>query len=314
MLKVAVLPSSENCLPVSTLISSLPYDLASSLHVQSSADSSTIALLWLPTLALGNTSSALRAVLSTAPNIRFVQLPMTGVDDFLPLMRELRTSGREVVWCCAKGCYGGVVAEHALALCLGLLRGLHRSPPAAGREVESMIGRRVVIIGAGSIGVRVRTLLHPFECQASTTTSSTTKEQLLQALALAEVVFITCPLTPTTRGLFDETLFAAMPASCVLVNVARGEIVDTRAMISALQEGRLKGAALDIVSYPSVGREEQEREVQELVQRGKLLLTPHSAIPTQMIPALLGERIRHNLEVMVNGGTFAGQVDVETGY
>lgn len=314
MLNVAVLPASESCLSRSALLSSLPPSLASSLHIQPSADSSTVALLWLPTLAAGNTSSALRSILAVAPSFRLVQLPMTGVDDFLPLMRDLKASGREVIWCCAKGCYGSIVAEHALSLCLALLRGLHRSSPASGGEVDSMTGKRVVVLGAGSIGTRLCALLAPFACHVTTTTSSTPKTELLQALASADAVFITCPLTPATRGLFDKTLVSVLPANCVLVNVARGEIVDTQAMVRALQEGRLKGAALDVISYASTRREEQERQVHELVQSAKLLVTPHSAIPTKIIPALLGERIRRNLEVLLAGGTFEGQVDLEKGY
>ena len=106
MVHIAFLPSESSrcCLDISKLLSStLSPILDPSSHnvtVQTEVTPETTALIWLPNISQGGTSSELRSILfGTGSNIKFVQLPMTGVDHFVPLIRE--TSGR-VRWCCAK--------------------------------------------------------------------------------------------------------------------------------------------------------------------------------------------------------------------
>ncbi|KAJ9476207.1 2-Hacid_dh_C domain-containing protein [Pseudozyma hubeiensis] len=152
MIHVAISPSppEATCLSIPNLLSNIPLTLAPHLTITTTPTPLTTALLFLPTPAHPDPASSLLKILSSYPSIRFVQLPMTGVDQFTSLIRSL-ISEKEIVFCCAKSCYGQVVAEHALALSLSLLRGLHLTPPSAAGEVETLFDARVLIVGSGSI-------------------------------------------------------------------------------------------------------------------------------------------------------------------
>lgn len=312
MIQISVLPAppAPTCIPFHHLLSSLPSSLLSRFNISSHPNPRTMGIIWLTTLSLGNTAPHLRSILEQAPNVKFVQLPMTGVDEYLPLMRAMEERG--IVWCGAGGCYGGIVAEHALALVLALLRGLNRSVPFGRGEVDTLLGKRVVVVGAGSIGSSLCRLLDGLRCDVTTIASATSHEELVGALRTAQVVFLACPLTPHTQNLFDKLLLQTLPPGAILINVARGEIVHSPSLLSTLQNGHLKAAALDVITLDNP---DQEREVQELVQQGKLIVTDHSAIPETMVADLLGERIRRNLEVLVGESeAWEGRVDVQKGY
>lgn len=98
-----------------------------------------------------------------------------------------------------------------------------------------------------------------------------------------------------------------------MVNVARGEVVHTPALISAIRAGL--EAAVDVLDESQLDAEQKE-EMQKLVREGRLLVTPHSAVPMRIVPQVLGERIRPNL-VRIEQGTWddcIGTVDPDKGY
>ncbi|TKY86997.1 hypothetical protein EX895_003674 [Sporisorium graminicola] len=302
MVNLSILPAeaSATCLCVGSFLRSLPEPLRSRLHVQPSPTPSTDALMWLPNIAQGDTSGRLREILLAAPRIRFVQLPMTGVEHFMPLMREMQ--GRRIVWCSAKGCYSALVAEHALALCLGMLKGLH------GRSVEneSLFRKKVLIVGRGSIATQLSALLSPFDCALSYTDSSSSSAQLHSAASQAQVIFITCPLTPSTANLFNTTLLAALDPHALLINIARGHIINTTALLHSLAANPAQRAALDVVHYSSA---HEKQQLEMLERQGRVLITHHAAIPSKLIPEVLGERLCWNLRVLVD--VEEGKVDVQ---
>lgn len=309
MLNIAILPndSSSTCLCIRTFLTSLPATLLSSIHIQPTATTATDAIIWLPNIAQGDTSALLRAALDSAPRVRFVQLPMTGVDDFAALIRERG----DIVWCCAKGCYAALVAEHALALALTVMRGLH----PRGEQNDSLTGANVLVVGRGSIASELSALLAPFRCTITHTDSTSTRAELLAALSPARVVFLACPLTHKTERLFDATTLAAMHPSALLVNVARGQIVDTAALVAALDKNPQQRAALDVVYYACTTEWDG---LVRLRTEGRVVVTDHAAIPAQLIPEMLGERLRWNLQVLVDGeegkAEWKGRVDPDKGY
>jgi glyoxylate reductase len=169
-------------------------------------------------------------------------------------------------------------AEHTLALILALARRVAEGDRFLRRRKEwlwaptfmlgtGLAGKTLGLIGYGRIGREVARLAEPFGMDVVFTTRSE-GVPLRDLLRLADVVSIHCPLTDETERLIDAGALAAMKPTAFLVNAARGPIVDERALASALREGRLAGAALDVF--------EREPEVlTELLERENVVLTPH---------------------------------------
>ncbi|PWY98676.1 hypothetical protein BCV70DRAFT_142727, partial [Testicularia cyperi] len=260
--------------------------------------------------------------------IRLIQLPMTGVDDYLPLIRSTRS---ETVWCCAKGCYSDLVAEHVVALSLALCRGLSRRPPPTHENGDSLLAKHILTVGSGAIFRSLSHLLsafpgvimgEPVDSSLSLSRSdSSSTDQVAQRLAKADIVVICCALTAQTRNMVNAPFLAAMKPHARLVNVARADIVDTDELVRALTSGRLAGAALDVFHPP---KHASEQTWQELIEQGKLILTPHSAIPAGYIPERLVQRVLHNVRQVIGSSSdmsdsrtdprFEGVVDAEKGY
>lgn len=201
--------------------------------------------------------AGLQAALEAAPSVSWVQLPFAGVDAFADL---IGAHGDSVLFTSAKGAYAEPVAEHALALTLATLRVL----PARARatswatkpEGVSLYGRRVVVIGAGGIAVEYLRLLAPFDVDVTVVRRSTeplpgadrtvTTDQLDTVLPDADVVMIAAAMTSGTAKLFGPRQFAIMKPSARLVNIARGGLVDTDALVEALRTGAIAGAGVDV--------------------------------------------------------------------
>ncbi|MEO7349514.1 MAG: NAD(P)-dependent oxidoreductase, partial [Terrimesophilobacter sp.] len=184
-------------------------------------------------------------VLEGHPNLDWVQLPWAGVDAFADVMAK--HSGARPVWTSAKGAYAEPVAEHALAMILSLLREFPRRVIARswGPKVgASLYGANVVIVGAGGIAIELMRLLEPFRTTISIVRRSSssldgaahtvTFDQLHDVLPTADVVVLAAALTSATAGLMGVPELALMKSSAVLVNVARGGLVDTDALVDAL--------------------------------------------------------------------------------
>ena len=173
-------------------------------------------------------------------------------------------------------------AELAIAVTLALLRRVVegdrfiRSRSAWSFSLEFMLGegldgKTFGIVGPGRIGRETARLAEAFGAQAMFAGRNDPLEELL---ADADVVSLHCPLTPDTRHLIDERALAAMKSSAVLVNTARGPIVDERALVDALGKGVIAGAALDVFEF--------EPEVSdELLALDQVVLTPHMGSGTR---------------------------------
>ncbi|WP_371501197.1 2-hydroxyacid dehydrogenase [Kitasatospora sp. NBC_00374] len=200
-----------------------------------------------------HTSAAL-PLLARMARLRVVQSLSAGVESVLPFLPP------GVTLCNARGVHDASTAELAVALVLASLRGLPgfvRAQDAGswqGRPVHSLADRTVLVVGYGAIGAAVEDRLTAFECTVRRVarTARTGPRGPVHALAdlpgllpRADVVVLTVPLTEATRGLVDEGFLAAMKDGALLVNVARGAVVDTAALLVELDRGRL-AAALDV--------------------------------------------------------------------
>ncbi|PBC76265.1 phosphoglycerate dehydrogenase-like enzyme [Streptomyces sp. TLI_235] len=199
-------------------------------------------------------AAAALPLLPRMPRLRAVQSLSAGVDDLLPAVPA------GVALCNARGVHDTSTAELAVTLVLASLRGVPgfvRAQDAGvwrGGPSASLADRTVLVVGYGSIGAAVEERLVPFECELLRVARSARTaargpvhalESLPELLQAADVVVLTVPLTEHTRGLVDTRFLAAMRDGALLVNVARGAVVDTDALLAELQRGRL-GAALDV--------------------------------------------------------------------
>lgn len=276
----------------------------------------TRGLIWTSSSGEGG----LESVLAEHPSISWVQLPWAGVDAFAGLLRRHRGDGR--VWTSAKGAYAQPVAEHALALALAVLREFPRRVRADSWEVDergrSLYGSEVVIVGAGGIAVELLRLLEPFRVRATVVrradaavpgaARTVTTDRLADVLGTAEIAFVVAALTDETRGLIGADELAAMPQGAVLVNVARGGLVDTDALLDALESGRLGGAGLDVTDP------EPLPPGHPLWNAPNCLVTPHVADTEAMTAPLFASRIIANVAAFVGRSAFEGRVDLDAGY
>jgi glyoxylate reductase len=180
-------------------------------------------------------------------------------------------------------------AELAITVTLALLRRVvegdrfirSRSPWSFSLEFmlgEGLDGKTVGIVGPGRIGRETARLAEAFGAR---TTFAGRNDPLDELLADADVVSLHCPLTADTRHLIDERALAAMKSSAVLVNTARGPIVDERALVDALGKGVIAGAALDVFEF--------EPEVSdELLAMDQVVLTPHMGSGTRSTREAMG--------------------------
>jgi phosphoglycerate dehydrogenase-like enzyme len=263
--------------------------------------------------------SGLAQALESAPSVSWVQLPFAGVDAFAHLIRE---HGDRVLFTSAKGAYAEPVAEHALALTLATLRVLPKRARVRswGTEPEgvSLYGRSVVVIGAGGIALEYLRLLAPFEVDVTVVRRSSapvpgaartvTTDQLDAVLPDADVVMIAAAMTDDTSKLLGAAQFALMKPSARLVNIARGGLVDTDALVEALHAGDIAGAGLDVTDP------EPLPDGHPLWAEPRALITPHQANTNAMTEPLFQARVEANVRALAEGGEPEGVVDVEQGY
>lgn len=259
-------------------------------------------------------------VLRAHPGIGWVQLPWAGVDAFAEILGSEDRPG--LVWTSAKGAYAQPVAEHALVLSLALLRVLPKRVRARSwateQEGRSLYGLEVVIVGAGGIALELMRLLEPFgvrvtivrrsEAPVDGAERTVTADRLGEVLPSADLVVVAAALTGGTRHLFGAAEFAAMKDTAYLVNIARGGLVDTDALLDALRSGAIAGAGIDVTDP------EPLPDGHPLWDEPNLIITPHQADTPEMTAPLLAERIGLNVHAFLDDGRFVGVVDPAAGY
>jgi phosphoglycerate dehydrogenase-like enzyme len=279
----------------------------------SPVDASADALVWLDPADLGGLAAALAA----APAARWVQLPFAGVEGFAAagMLDPART------WTCAKGAYAEPVAEHALMLALAGLRLLPRRITARswGQAAgESLFDQHVTILGGGGIAASLVRLLTPLRAVITVVrrqpgdlagaAATLQADRLGEALAGARVVFVALALTPSTEHIIGAAELAAMRPDAWLVNVARGRHVDTGALVAALRNRAIGGAALDVTDP------EPLPDGHPLWDLDNCIITPHTADTAEMVERMLARRIEDNVAAFAAGAPLTGLVDPAAGY
>ncbi|GGL96417.1 dehydrogenase [Streptomyces fumigatiscleroticus] len=218
--------------------------------------------------------------------VEVVQTLSAGVDHVEPGLVHLRPGVR---LCNARGVHEASTGELTLALILASLRGIPDFVRAQDRGEwlggfrPALADRNVLIVGYGSIGAAIEDRLAPFEtarvervARSARTTARGPVHPLTDLSALlpeADVVILSTPLTPQTRGLVDADFLARMKDGALLVNVARGPVVDTKALLAAVESGRVT-AALDVTDPEPLPADHP------LWRAPGVLISPHVGGPT----------------------------------
>ncbi|GAA2525243.1 2-hydroxyacid dehydrogenase [Streptomyces levis] len=224
--------------------------------------------------------------LARMSRVEVVQTLSAGIDHVEPGLGRLRPGVR---LCNARGVHEASTAELTLALILSSLRGIPDFVRAQERGEwlggfrPALADKNVLIVGYGSIGSAIEDRLVPFEparvarvARSERTTARGPVHPLTELPALlpeADVVILSTPLTETTRGLAGADFLSRMKDGALLVNVARGPVVDTKALLAELESGRLT-AALDVTDPEPLPR------AHPLWRAPGVLISPHAGGPT----------------------------------
>ena len=263
------------------------------------------------------------AALRKAPGLRWIHARSAGLDHVL----VPEVVAHPAVVTNGRGAFSPALAEFVLAALLFFAKDLRRlvAQQAAGTwtpfDTERFEGRTVGIVGFGDIGRAVAARLRPLgveilalrrrsELSAQDPLVSETfpPERLLKLMTCSDDVVVTLPLTPETHGLVGRDAIASMKKTAVLVNVGRGPVVDEEALVEALAQGRLRGAALDVFET------EPLPAASPLWRLPNVLLSPHCA---DHVPGWVDEAMRvflQQLERFRRDEPLRDEVDKARGY
>jgi phosphoglycerate dehydrogenase-like enzyme len=249
--------------------------------------------------------------------IEWVQLWSAGIEDWFAagVIDERRR------WTAAKGVYAGPIAEYVLAMMLAAVRRLPeviRDDAWRPRDVRPLRGSTAGIVGAGGIGAAVIDILRPLGVRTIAVTRSGRAVEgadvslgaadLTEAVRESDFLVLAAPDTDETRGLFDARLLGQLRPHAWIVNVGRGSIVDTDALVEALRAGRLGGAALDVTDPEPLPPDHP------LWALPNAIVTSHTANTPRLGGAAYAARVRENVRRFGTGEPLLGLVDPRVGY
>jgi phosphoglycerate dehydrogenase-like enzyme len=237
------------------------------------------------------------AVIAAAPRLKLIQKIGIGVNTIdLDAARR-----RDIAVCNMPGTNTQAVAEMTLLLMLATLRRLAQLDdltragkgwdlkPEMSDDLGELAGRTVGLVGFGAVARRLMPMLRAIGARVVYTSRQAAADAPIQflpfreMLPVADVLSLHLPLTPETTGIINAAAFAAMKRGSILINTARGPLVDEEALRDALTSGHLRGAGLDVFSREPVSPDDP------LLELSNLLVTPHLAwLTTETIERSLG--------------------------
>jgi glyoxylate/hydroxypyruvate reductase A len=258
-----------------------------------------------------------------APALRWIQASSAGIGQFMA-RTGLASTGVAVTT--AAGVHAAPLAEWVLT---GVLHFVKDVPDLQARQrehrwdrmaVRSLAGRRALVVGLGSIGRRTVAVLaalgvevwgagrpgRSYDVPGLTRIGSTAG--LAELLPAVDIVVLACPLTPETLGLLGRTELELLPAGAIVVNVARGPVVDEEALIDALRSRHLLGAALDVTAVEPLSADSP------LWDLDNVLLCPHSASTLETENASLVDLFLDNLDRFLGGTPLRNRYHPDQGY
>jgi phosphoglycerate dehydrogenase-like enzyme len=265
-------------------------------------------------------------VLRAARRLRWIQASSAGVE-WLEAVPEIVDS--DIVVTNTRGAHAGTIGEHVFAMLLTFTRQMrffdeeqrrHVWSRAEGEErVEGLAGRTMGIIGFGNIGRAIGQRAAAFELRvvavdAQPVAAPPFVEQVFglgglpEMLRMADVVVVSVPLTPETRGMLGAPELALLRPSAYLVVVSRGGIVDEESLVDALHSHRLAGAGLDVTLREPLPSDSPLWDVE------RLIITPHVSAHSKRTMDLMWAIVKENVGHFLAGEPLTNPVDKRIGY
>ncbi|SMC22561.1 Phosphoglycerate dehydrogenase [Andreprevotia lacus DSM 23236] len=274
---------------------------------------------------LGRLGGPIDALLEAAGELAWIHTVGAGVDRLL----TPKLIASPLLVTNSSGVHGTNIAEHLLGLMLAFARQfplLWRAqqqaqwtpPPLAG--TFELAGQTLVIVGLGAIGEALALRAHALGLRVLGVRRNGSHalpvgvervyriEQLDDALAQADHVAVTLPLTPATHGLFDAARIAAIKPGAYFYNVGRGELADQAALLAALDRGALAGLGLDVTTPEPLPADSP------LWRHPNVFITSHTSGGTPYYGQRLAELVAENLQRFRTGQTLLNLVDKHAGY
>lgn len=266
-------------------------------------------------IILANKAPLNESTLKDAPNVKLICLLATGFDNVdLAYCRSRGIKVTNVINYCTS-----TVAQHTLLLALALSEkiafyddyvksGAYSAQDRFSnfdRTFYDLEGKTWGIIGMGTIGRRVAGLAQAFGCRvifysASGKSTCTDYERVEFDTLLQEsdILSLHCPLSDRTRGLINKDALSKMKETAILVNVARGPVVDTQALYDALVTDQIAGAGLDVLEQEPMAKDNPLAQIKDST---KLIITPHMAWASLESRTHLVEEVAKNIEAFLAG-------------
>lgn len=225
----------------------------------------------------------------------------------------------------ASGLFANQVAEQTVAILLGLVRSMktfhdsQRNRIYTRKYTDDLTGKSVGIIGLGGNGQRIAQVLRPFVSKITGTDVFFDQAfegvdkvfpdtALVQVLNQSDVVIVTLPLTPKTNGLFGKYEFDAMRPGAYLVNVGRGAVIETKALIREIESGKFSGVGLDVVDPEPLPVDSLLWDMENVI------ITPHVGAQSGRRLTDTTDFICENLKRYRAGQTLLNLVDKHLGF
>lgn len=256
-----------------------------------------------------------KQTLAGADKLKMIALTATGYN----IVDKAYTDSRGIAVANVRGYSTDSVAQHTFALAFYLVNQLayYDSYVKSGEYVKSDIfshfdkrifelaGKTWGIIGLGAIGKKVAQIAEVFGCRVLYySTSGKNHCQDYQAtdldtlLAESDIISLHAPLSPITENLMNLEKFRKMKSTAILINVARGPLVNEADLVTALKEGMIAGAGLDVISVEPMQADNPLLEIQD---SGKLIVTPHIAWATEEARQRVADETYLNIEAFLKG-------------
>jgi phosphoglycerate dehydrogenase-like enzyme len=273
----------------------------------------------------GDSPAELAAVVRSNPRLRWVQGTAAGTGEQIKAAGLSKEELERVVITSASGVHVGPLAEFCL---MGLLHFTKDVPRLAADQrahrwdhypVSEMRGSTLLVLGLGAIGTEVARLakafgMHTIGVNRRGVSDSPhvdevyTADSLHEVLGRAGALVVTLPLTDETQGMLDSDAFAAIKPGAVLVSAGRGEVVDERALVKALREQRLRGAALEVFATEPLPPDSP------LWDLHNVLISPHTAALSERENERIDELFTENLRRYLRGEELLSRVDPKLFY
>lgn len=266
-------------------------------------------------IILANKAPLNESTLKDAPNVKLICLLATGFDNVdLAYCRSRGIKVTNVVNYCTS-----TVAQHTLLLALALSEkitfyddyvksGAYSAQDRFSnfdRTFYDLEGKTWGIIGMGTIGRRVAGLAQAFGCRVifysasgKSTCTDYKRVEFDTLLQESDILSLHCPLSDRTRGLINKDALSKMKETAILVNVARGPVVDTRALYDALVTDQIAGAGLDVLEQEPMAKDNPLARIKD---SSKLIITPHMAWASLESRTRLVDAVVKNIEAFLAG-------------